>query len=336
MTDSQREALIARALATADQAQADGWAADTPFIVDIRKLVAALRASAPPEGTEDAEDLADANAARAEYQERGADGLKDYDTYRRERSAAPPEGGQGGGITSPCIYCHAPGFVYHHADGYNIALCDAHVTERKPPEGGQGAADLDALAVDTLAKVKASMAKAEHARGYGPAVARADQLSIILAALRRAAPAVTPTLERLVADLQAHAREHGWQDVDEPIAALLAYPAAPPEGGQGAADLDAIARETAQQLSLTVVDGGVQLWDKAERAMAASIILAALRRAAPAVTPDHTHEFREYMVCRICGRTEADIAGECHHCGETQGRCWWCLRAAPAVTPEAK
>lgn len=30
-------------------------------------------------------------------------------------------------------------------------------------------------------------------------------------------------LEALVADLQAHAKEHGWQDVDEPIAALLAW-----------------------------------------------------------------------------------------------------------------
>lgn len=30
-------------------------------------------------------------------------------------------------------------------------------------------------------------------------------------------------LERLVLDLQAHAREHGWQDVDEPIMALLAW-----------------------------------------------------------------------------------------------------------------
>jgi hypothetical protein len=28
-------------------------------------------------------------------------------------------------------------------------------------------------------------------------------------------------LERLVLDLKAHAREHGWQDVDGPIAALL-------------------------------------------------------------------------------------------------------------------
>lgn len=31
------------------------------------------------------------------------------------------------------------------------------------------------------------------------------------------------TLERLVLDLQAHAKECGWQDVDEPIAALLAW-----------------------------------------------------------------------------------------------------------------
>lgn len=30
-------------------------------------------------------------------------------------------------------------------------------------------------------------------------------------------------LERLVMDLQRHAREQGWQDVDDPIAALLAW-----------------------------------------------------------------------------------------------------------------
>lgn len=30
-------------------------------------------------------------------------------------------------------------------------------------------------------------------------------------------------LERLVMALQAHAQEHGWQDVDEPIAALLSW-----------------------------------------------------------------------------------------------------------------
>ncbi len=33
-----------------------------------------------------------------------------------------------------------------------------------------------------------------------------------------------PTLETLVRNLQAHAKEHGWQDVDDPIAALLAWP----------------------------------------------------------------------------------------------------------------
>lgn len=33
-----------------------------------------------------------------------------------------------------------------------------------------------------------------------------------------------PTLEQLVRNLQAHAKEHGWQDVDDPIAALLAWP----------------------------------------------------------------------------------------------------------------
>jgi hypothetical protein len=32
-------------------------------------------------------------------------------------------------------------------------------------------------------------------------------------------------LRRLVLNLQAHAREHGWQDYDKPIAALLAWPA---------------------------------------------------------------------------------------------------------------
>lgn len=31
-----------------------------------------------------------------------------------------------------------------------------------------------------------------------------------------------------IANLQAHAREHGWQDVDEPIAALLAFDLASP------------------------------------------------------------------------------------------------------------
>ena len=30
-------------------------------------------------------------------------------------------------------------------------------------------------------------------------------------------------LERLVIDLQAHAKEHGWQDTDEPISALLVW-----------------------------------------------------------------------------------------------------------------
>jgi len=30
-------------------------------------------------------------------------------------------------------------------------------------------------------------------------------------------------LERLVLALQAHGNEHGWQDVDEPIAALLSW-----------------------------------------------------------------------------------------------------------------
>src|SRR5678815_1118491 len=33
----------------------------------------------------------------------------------------------------------------------------------------------------------------------------------------------TPTLRALVEQLQAHAKEYGWQDTDEPIAALLAW-----------------------------------------------------------------------------------------------------------------
>lgn len=37
--------------------------------------------------------------------------------------------------------------------------------------------------------------------------------------------AARAALEALVTDLQAHSREHGWQDVDEPIAALLAWKA---------------------------------------------------------------------------------------------------------------
>jgi hypothetical protein len=46
-------------------------------------------------------------------------------------------------------------------------------------------------------------------------------LDAVLAALPVAPP---PDLVALVRELQAHAREHNWQDVDEPIAALLAYP----------------------------------------------------------------------------------------------------------------
>jgi hypothetical protein len=39
-------------------------------------------------------------------------------------------------------------------------------------------------------------------------------------------PIEQAALVQLVRALQAHAREHNWQDVDEPIAALLAYPTA--------------------------------------------------------------------------------------------------------------
>lgn len=48
-------------------------------------------------------------------------------------------------------------------------------------------------------------------------------------------------LKRLVLNLQAHAREHGWQDTDEPIAALLAWqpsPSAPPSTPEPRQQLD--------------------------------------------------------------------------------------------------
>lgn len=37
----------------------------------------------------------------------------------------------------------------------------------------------------------------------------------------KAAEAARDTLRQLIRDLQVHAREHGWQDYDEPIEALL-------------------------------------------------------------------------------------------------------------------
>jgi hypothetical protein len=44
----------------------------------------------------------------------------------------------------------------------------------------------------------------------------------------------------------------------------------------------------------------------------------------------HVHDYHEYTICRICGRTEAAIDG-CHHCDDADslrnGRCWWCLEA---------
>jgi hypothetical protein len=57
--------------------------------------------------------------------------------------------------------------------------------------------------------------------------------------------------------------------------------------------------------------------------------LAAL---APQPEEPHQHDYHEYTVCRICGRTQAAIEG-CHHCGEKPGRCWWCLKPATASQP---
>lgn len=47
---------------------------------------------------------------------------------------------------------------------------------------------------------------------------------------------------------------------------------------------------------------------------------------------DHQHDFSEYTICSVCGRTEAAIEG-CHHCNEvTVGkRCWWCLTLRAAA-----
>lgn len=51
---------------------------------------------------------------------------------------------------------------------------------------------------------------------------------------------------------------------------------------------------------------------------------AALR---PSEDRPHTHDFDTFIVCRLCGQTEAAVRG-CHHCDEPQesGRCWWCLK----------
>jgi hypothetical protein len=58
-------------------------------------------------------------------------------------------------------------------------------------------------------------------------IQRCDQAEMKIRAL--SAPSAVspeaPPMEKLVLALQAHAKEHGWQDVDEPIAALLAWPA---------------------------------------------------------------------------------------------------------------
>lgn len=48
------------------------------------------------------------------------------------------------------------------------------------------------------------------------------------------------------------------------------------------------------------------------------------------------HEFREYTVCRHCGMTEAGAEGDCHHCGEKPGRCWWCLRLPASPSPSGE
>jgi hypothetical protein len=44
---------------------------------------------------------------------------------------------------------------------------------------------------------------------------------------------------------------------------------------------------------------------------------------------EHDHYFGNYVVCQICGQTEAALT-DCHHCGDPtslkNGRCWHCLR----------
>jgi hypothetical protein len=48
-------------------------------------------------------------------------------------------------------------------------------------------------------------------------------------------------------------------------------------------------------------------------------------------TTEHEHDYVTVELCRHCLRTEADITGECHHCGEGTGaRCWWCLKLKSA------
>ena len=72
------------------------------------------------------------------------------------------------------------------------------------------------------------VAEADRKHGYALG-AKNEQLKVAhfdaIAALLEAGQ----QLERLVGDLQAHAKDAGWQDVDDPIAALLACPLpAPP------------------------------------------------------------------------------------------------------------
>lgn len=51
---------------------------------------------------------------------------------------------------------------------------------------------------------------------------------------------------------------------------------------------------------------------------------------------EHKHDYANYDVCRICGKTEAAIEG-CHHCGDSMSvqnqRCWWCLRDLSGGSP---
>ncbi len=60
----------------------------------------------------------------------------------------------------------------------------------------------------------------------------------------------------------------------------------------------------------------------------------ALMLAAP--TKD-VHIFKMVEVCIVCGRTEAAINDECHHCDDSDsrkaGRCWWCLRPVAPAAP---
>jgi hypothetical protein len=66
---------------------------------------------------------------------------------------------------------------------------------------------------------------------------------------------------------------------------------------------------------------------------------AALARLPSSSPPDcKGHLFQAYEVCSRCGRTEAAITDECHHCGENNNPvCHWCLRpqAAPSGMPVA-